>query len=201
MATSPVVLVLGAGPRVGASVAEKFASNGYKVALASRKGDGSMTADGYLSLKADFTKPESIPPVFDAVKTEFSTPPSVVVYNAAAMTSPDKESMFSIPGESMTSDLVINTVSAYIAAQQAVIGWETMPKEAKKTFIYTGNIMNVSIVPMPPMIDLGMGKAASAFWIGVADATNLAQGFRWVMQKKVRRRLLTYAAHQIPLCR
>ncbi|KAK9234738.1 hypothetical protein V1525DRAFT_318252, partial [Lipomyces kononenkoae] len=50
-------------------------------------------------------------------------------------------------------------------AQQALSGcsgWETLPKETKKTFIYTGNIMNVSIVPTPLTLDLGMGKSASA---------------------------------------
>ncbi|KAF2228670.1 hypothetical protein EV356DRAFT_55016 [Viridothelium virens] len=178
MAAKPVVLVLGAGPRIGASVSEKFASNGYRVAIASRK--GLKTTDGILSLKADFAKPDSIPALFSAVRAEFRASPSVVIYNAAALTStPDKDSMFSIPAESVASDLSVNTVSPYVAAQQAVSGWETLPKETKKTFIYTGNIMNVSIVPMPLMMDLGMGRSASAFWIGVADAMYSAQGFRF----------------------
>jgi NAD(P)-dependent dehydrogenase (short-subunit alcohol dehydrogenase family) len=179
MAANPVVLILGAGPRIGASVAEKFASNGYQVAVASRSGSGTRTAQGFLSLKADFTKPDSIPALFDAVKIEFHTSPSVVVYNAAALTNPhDKDSVFSISAESVALDLNVNTISPYVAAQQAVSGWEILPKEIKKTFIYTGNIMNVSIVPMPLMMDLGMGKSASAFWIGLADATFSARGFR-----------------------
>jgi len=179
MAANSVVLILGAGPRIGASVAETFASNGYKVALASRSGSGNITANGFLSLKADFTKPSSIPALFDAVKTEFHASPSVVIYNAAALTSPpNNDSLFSVSAESVTLDLNVNTISPYVAAQQAVHGWETLPKEAKKTFIYTGNIMNVSIVPMPPMMDLGMGKSASAFWIGLANTTYSAQEFR-----------------------
>jgi len=36
MSTKGVVLILGAGPRIGASVAESFANDGYKVALVSR---------------------------------------------------------------------------------------------------------------------------------------------------------------------
>lgn len=179
MAANPVVLILGSGPRVGASVAEKFASNGYKVAVASRSGTGTKTAKGFLSLKADFAKPDSIPALFDAVNTEFHTSPSVVVYNAAALTNPpDKDSLFSISAESVALDLNVNTISPYVAAQQAVSGWKTLPKETKKTFIYTGNIMSVSIVPMPLMLDLGMGKSASAFWIGLADTTYSARGFR-----------------------
>lgn len=183
MAYVPVVLVLGAGPRVGSSVAEKFASNGYKVAVASRSGTGSETAKGFLSLAADFTKPESIQALFEAVNAEFNTAPSVVVYNAAALTNPpDKESTLSIPAENVMLDLNVNTVSAYVAAQQAVVGWATLPKETKKSFIYTGNITNVAILPMPMMLDLGMGKSASAYWIGVADATYSAKGYRYVFQ-------------------
>ncbi|KAK9369249.1 hypothetical protein V1509DRAFT_620168 [Lipomyces kononenkoae] len=179
MVSNPVVLILGAGPRIGASVAEKFASIGYKVAVASRNGTGTKTANGFLSLKADFTKPDSIPALFNAVKTEFHASPSVVVYNAAALTNPpDKDSIFSTSAESVALDLNVNTISPYVAAQEAVNGWQTLPAETKKTFIYTGNIMNIAIVPMPLMLDLGMGKSASAFWIGLADAMYSAKGFR-----------------------
>ncbi|EED22075.1 conserved hypothetical protein [Talaromyces stipitatus ATCC 10500] len=180
MAASPVVLILGAGPRIGASVAEKFANNGYKVAIVSRSGSGTKTAKGFLSLKADLYKPDSIPALFDAVKTEFYTPPSVVVYNAGGFTNPlDKDSMFSVPAENVALDLNINTISPYVAAQQAVSGWATLPMGTKKTFIYTGNMTNVSIVPMPLMLSIGIGKSASASWIGLADTLYLAQGYRF----------------------
>jgi NAD(P)-dependent dehydrogenase (short-subunit alcohol dehydrogenase family) len=179
MASPSVALILGSGPRVGASVAEKFASNGYKVVVASRKGTGSKTDEGYFSLKVDLTKPDSIPALFDAVKAEFNVPPSVVIYNAASLTPPpDKDSVLSVPVDSVVSDLNINTVSPYVVAQQAVAGWETLPKETKKTFIYTGNILNVSVFPVPVYLNLGMGKAASAFWIGVSDTTYTARGYR-----------------------
>ncbi len=78
----------------------------------------------------------------------------------------------------MALDLNVNTVSPYVATQQAVSGWQTLPKETKKTFIYTSNILNVVVVPMPLFLDLGMGKLASVFWIGLADATYSAWGFR-----------------------
>ncbi|KAK9494591.1 hypothetical protein V1508DRAFT_402700 [Lipomyces doorenjongii] len=177
---APVILILGAGPRVGASVAEKFASNGYKIAVASRSGTGTKTAKGFLSLKADFTKPDSIPALFDAVKAEFHAAPSVVVYNVGTLTPPpDKDSVLSVSAESLASDLNVNTISPYVAAQQAISGWETLSKETKKTFIYTGNTLNVSVVPMPMLLNLGIGKSASAFWIGLANASYSAQGFRF----------------------
>jgi hypothetical protein len=180
MANNLVALVLGAGPRVGSSVAEKFAKNGYKVAIASRSGKNSINDQGYLSLQADFTKPSTVPELFKAVKAEFHTAPSVVVYNAAALTTPPVEnSLFSISGDTVTSSLNVNTISPYVVAQQAVAEWETVP-ETKKTFIYTGNIQNKIVLPIPMMVDLGMGKAASAYWIGAADAIYSPKGYRLV---------------------
>jgi len=180
MSSTSVILILGSGPRIGASVADKFARDGYKVAIASRRGTGGTTDKGFLSLKADFAKPESIPALFDAVKAEFHIFPSVIVYNAPALTQPlDKESLLSISAERVALDLNVNTISPYVAAQQAIMGWETLTKETKKTFIYTGNVMNVSIIPVPMFLNLGMGKSASAFWIGMADNSYSDKGFRF----------------------
>ncbi|KAI8630252.1 NAD(P)-binding protein [Xylariaceae sp. FL1651] len=178
--TASVVLILGAGPRIGASVADKFASDGYRVAVASRKGTGGKNEKGFLSLKADFNNPESIPALFDAVKAEFGTAPSVVVYNAAALTPPpNKDSVLSIAASSVASDLNVNTVSPYAAAQQALAAWETLPEGTKKTFIYTGNVLNTAVLPIPMMMNLGIGKAASAYWVGLADMMYAAKGCRF----------------------
>ncbi|KAB5584958.1 hypothetical protein GE09DRAFT_1068859 [Coniochaeta sp. 2T2.1] len=180
MTASPVVLILGAGARVGAAVAERFANNGYKVAVVSRKGTGSINSDGYLSLKADFSKPETVPAVFEAAKTEFHAAPTVVVYNAASLVPPpDPNSIFSLPAEAFASSLNINTNSAYVAAQQAVKGWETLPAETKKTFIYTGNALNAFLIPAPILATLGTGKNASSFWISLADTLYSSKGTRF----------------------
>lgn len=175
----PIILILGSGPRVGDSVASTFANNGYSVAIASRKGTNSKNEAGYLSLKADFTDLTSVPALFEAVKHEFGHSPSVVVYNAATLTPPsDKDNLFSIPADAFMADMNVNTNSAYVAAQQAVIGWETLPKDVKKTFIYTGNRSNVVIPPMAMLLTLGVGKAASAAWVGLADTLFQARGYR-----------------------
>lgn len=186
MATNRVLLILGAGPNVGASVADRFASDGYSVAIASRRGTDSKNEKGFLSLKVDLGKPDSVPAIFDAVKAEFHAAPSVVVYNAPAYTyPPDKDSFFSIPVETFVADLNVNTVSPYVAAQQAVAGWETLPKESKKTFIYTGNILNTSVFPVAMMMTVGAGKSASSYWIEAADILYKTRGFRYVVLHKV----------------
>lgn len=179
MAATPIVLILGSGPRVGAAISETFAANGYKVAVAARKGTDSKTDKGFLSIKADFTHPESVAAAFDTVKTEFSAAPSIVIYNAAALTPPSNEaSALSIPAAAFTSDLNVNVVSPYVAAQEAIKGWATLPAQTKKTFIYTGNILNETVLPVPMMLNLGVGKAASAYWVGLADSAYSSQGYR-----------------------
>ena len=181
MAATSTVLILGSGPRIGAAISETFAANGYKVAVAARKGTDSKTDKGFLSIKADFTQPESVAAVFDAVKAEFGAAPDIVIYNAAALTPPsNKESAFSITTAKVTSDLNVNVVSPYVAAQEAIKGWATLPAQAKKTLIYTGNIQNEAVLPVPMTLNLGVGKAASAYWVGFADSAYSAQGYRSV---------------------
>jgi NAD(P)-dependent dehydrogenase (short-subunit alcohol dehydrogenase family) len=179
MSANSVALVLGYGPGIGASVARKFASNGYKVAIASRSGSNTKDTDGFLSLKIDFAKPDLIPALFKEVKNKLHVVPSVVIYNASVRTPPpDADSILSTSAETLVSDLNVNTISPYVAAQQALSAWETLPKETKKTFIYTGNIQNVIVLSSPAMMSPGMGKSASAYLIGVADAFYSARGFR-----------------------
>ena len=179
MASTPVVLILGSGPRIGAALTKAFSKSGFRVAVASRTKDGSKSDGVSLSLKADFNDPKSIPALFEAVRAEFGTAPSTVIYNAAALTPPSEESsLFSITADSIASDLNVNTISPYVAAQQAILAWETLPEGTKKTFIYTGNALNNPVLPVPLYLNLGIGKAASAYWIGTADALYSAKGIR-----------------------
>ncbi|KAL4816960.1 hypothetical protein BDW67DRAFT_184415 [Aspergillus spinulosporus] len=180
MASKPVALILGSGARVGASVAAAFSSKGYNIATVSRSGSNAKTPEGYLSLSADFADPNSIPALFDSVKEAFGAAPSVVVYNAASLTPPlDNDSVLSIPKERVVVDLNINTVSPYVAAQKAVEGWATLSPDVKKTFIYTGNPLNTKVVPVPLFLDLGVGKSATAYWVGAADALYQEKGYRF----------------------
>jgi NAD(P)-dependent dehydrogenase (short-subunit alcohol dehydrogenase family) len=148
------------------------------VAIASRKAIGGKSAEGYLSVKADFSNPLSIPAVFNAVKAEFHSAPSIIVYNAAGFTPPAGDDLFSIPVESLAANLNTNTVSVYAAAQEAVKGWETLTEDVKKVFIYTGNKQNTGIGPILLTVTLGIGKSASAYLIGAADNQYSKIGYR-----------------------
>ncbi|KAG9187879.1 hypothetical protein G6011_05750 [Alternaria panax] len=199
MSTKPVALILGSGSNVGTAITASLTALNYRIASASRSGTNSLNpSTGTLSLTADFTHPSSIPALFTAVKKEFGISPTVVIYNAAALTPPPVEgSVLSVPAEQFTQDLNVNTVSPYIAAMEAVKAWETMEKtetrgggdgddddnnekkKTKKTFIYTGNLLNQTIMPVPSLLTLGVGKSASAHWVGLADATYAARGYRF----------------------
>lgn len=78
--TSPVLLILGFGPNVGTSVAKKFASRGYQVAVASRKTKSGTSPEDYLSVQTDLGQPDQVRSAFHTTKQKLGTP-DVVVYN------------------------------------------------------------------------------------------------------------------------
>ena len=83
----------------------------------------------------------------------------------------------SLPLADLTRDSNINTFSAFVAAQEAVTGFSELPDSAAKTFIYTGNILNTTI--MPPLLDLGVGKSATAHIIQSAAAAYKDRGYKY----------------------
>lgn len=80
MSASKVLLILGAGGNVGASVAKLFGQNGYKVAMVARRLKDSVNDDGQLEIQADLAHAESVESAFDKVIDKFGIP-NVVVYN------------------------------------------------------------------------------------------------------------------------
>jgi NAD(P)-dependent dehydrogenase (short-subunit alcohol dehydrogenase family) len=77
---SPVVLILGAGPKVGLPTAKAFASKGYKVAVAARSLNETDSTESQLNIKSDFANPDDVVNAFVKVKKELGIP-SVVIYN------------------------------------------------------------------------------------------------------------------------
>ncbi|KFY31696.1 hypothetical protein V493_00876 [Pseudogymnoascus sp. VKM F-4281 (FW-2241)] len=174
--TSPVILILGSGPNIGKHVAQAFAAKGYKVALASRSlKEEDSTAD-QVNISSDFSDPESVIETFSKVKSLLGHP-SVVVYNAAAVTLNDPKDPLSLALSDFNRDLIINTNSAFAAAQQAVLAFKELPESASRTFIYTGNMTNIT--PVLPLLDLGVGKSATAHIIQSAAQAYADQGFKF----------------------
>ncbi|TAQ90334.1 hypothetical protein B7494_g1350 [Chlorociboria aeruginascens] len=174
--TSPVILILGAGPNIGQAVARTFASKGYKVALAARSLREADSTDNQLNITSDFANPDDVVNAFTRVKKVLGIP-SVVVYNAAAWTPSPPNDPFAIPLAAFNRDMTINTTSAFVAAQQAVLGFAELPAHAARSFFFTGNILNIAV--LPSFMDAGAGKSASAHMMMAAAAAYKDRGFKF----------------------
>ncbi len=113
--TTKVAIVTGAGTGVGKSAALALLKDGYHVALVGRRKElldktaaDSGVADRTLSLSADLTKPEGIPPVFAAVKAKWGR--LDVLFNNAGMGAP------AIPMEDLTLEQWMNVVNINLTA-------------------------------------------------------------------------------------
>lgn len=95
---------------------------------------------------------------------------------AAAVTPQDAKDPLALDLEKFNRDLAINTTSAFAAAQQAARAFAKLPESASRTFIYTGNITNVS--PIVALMDLGVGKSATAHIIQCAAEGYKEKGFK-----------------------
>ena len=75
--------------------------------------------------------------------------------------------------------------------QQAILGFRTLPTSASKTFIMTGNILN--LITHPEVVTFGMSKTATAYAIRnlVEHETYTKEGIKYV-PKKVPMRHTTY---------
>jgi hypothetical protein len=70
---------------------------------------------------------------------------------------------------------MVNVTSAYLAAAEAVKGFETLPHDLPKSFIYTANGLNM--MPQPRLVSLGLGKTAIAHVI--ENSTIAFRGKGW----------------------
>ena len=186
MAPQPILLILGAGPRLGSAIASKFASQNFKVVLASRSlSDGVTSPEGYLQLSADLSNPGSVGHVFGAIKAHLGAPPTIVVYNGALRLINLPDDPFALPLENVKGPLAVGWESAYVAAQEAVKGFSEIEEEENdsafevgKTFIFTGNALNQ--VPLPEVFAFGVAKRAAAALVEYgANAYGRNKGYRW----------------------
>ncbi|KAE9985069.1 hypothetical protein EG327_004840 [Venturia inaequalis] len=176
MSNGPTALIFGFGKNVGTEVAKSFSQNGYRVATVSRSESPASTSLGYIHIQGDLSDQTSIPSIFSDVRSKLGEP-SVVVYNAAANSHMNKADPLSIPLADVVKDLNINTVSALIAAQEATKSFAVLPSSASKTFIFTGNILNLQI--LPPLMSNGIGKCATAHFLESAATAYKADGYKF----------------------
>jgi hypothetical protein len=85
---------------------------------------------------------------------------------------------FSVPLSEFETDLAVNTSSVYVAIQEALAGFESLPTGTLKTFIFTGNRLNVE--PMPFLLSMGVGKTGAAHLIQAATMAFKDKGYGYL---------------------
>lgn len=93
------------------------------------------------------------------------------------MTATPPDDPLSLPLADFTRGTTITTTSAFVAAQQAALGFAQLPDSASRTFIYTGNILNT--ISLPSILGLGVGKSGAAHIIQSAAAAYKDRGYKY----------------------
>jgi short-subunit dehydrogenase len=151
-------MIIGAGPGIGAAVARKFSSEGYRVTIAARGGERleSLANDLRVSggvvdvLTVDAAEPEALRSA--VLESAASGSPAVLVYNAAMLT---PTSLTNVSTEQLLTGYSVDVVSA-IAATQAVL--PAMREARQGTVIFTGG--SAAVRPSPGIATVSLGKAA-----------------------------------------
>lgn len=82
---------------------------------------------------------------------------------------------FSVPLSQLETDLAVNTSSVYVSIQEALSCFESLQNGLPKSFIFTGNRLNIE--PMPFFLSMGVGKAGAAHLIQAAAMAFKDKGY------------------------
>ncbi|USW52009.1 Putative short-chain dehydrogenase/reductase SDR, NAD(P)-binding domain superfamily [Septoria linicola] len=170
--TSKILFLIGSGANIGAATVKTFLTAGWRVAQASRSAKTEDSTPDNLHLFVDLAKPETVTEAFKEVRAKLGEL-NAVIYNAAAHHMGGAPNPLFHPALSdFTTDLTINTTSAFVAAREALTSFQSPSRSSPsipKTFSYTGNLLNEQN-PTPGLLTLGVGKNATAYMIAEADA-------------------------------
>jgi NAD(P)-dependent dehydrogenase (short-subunit alcohol dehydrogenase family) len=154
-----ICVVVGAGPSLGLAIAKRFAREGFRVALLSRRAgrlqeyvDEIRTEGGevvgFHANPADF---ETMHRAFDQVRASLGDA-DVLIYNAT-IARPTQASELDV--SSAIYDFTVNVAGALLSVQEVIPG---MRRKGHGTIIFTGS--HLALEPQPQYASLGMGKAA-----------------------------------------
>ncbi|KAL9229758.1 hypothetical protein vseg_005192 [Gypsophila vaccaria] len=162
-ASKRIAAIVGVGPKLGRSIARKFAHEGYTVAILSRDLERlSMYAEDIareekgqvFAIRVDCADSRSIKQAFEGVLSLGSV--EVLVYNAAYQPFPLHPSNFTeIPLNAFEKSLAVSCVGAFHCAQQVLPG---MVERARGTILFTG--CSASLSGMAGFSELCCGKFA-----------------------------------------
>jgi NAD(P)-dependent dehydrogenase (short-subunit alcohol dehydrogenase family) len=151
------LLLIGAGPGVGASVVRRFGREGFRSTLISRKTLDRLASElrsGGLEVEAISADIEDLDAYRETLERIFSAPgaPGVVVYNAAL---PDPGEILDTTVERLRTAHDVDVLGAVVAAQVAV---PVLRAGGGGTLLVTSG--GFADNPVPALASLSMGKAA-----------------------------------------
>lgn len=82
---SNIALILGAGPNTGLATVKYLSERGFKTIAVSRSPSEEISKAADIAIKADFSNPSAIKPVFEEVKAKIGIP-NLVIYNRSNLT-------------------------------------------------------------------------------------------------------------------
>jgi NAD(P)-dependent dehydrogenase (short-subunit alcohol dehydrogenase family) len=150
------LLLIGAGPGIGAGVVRRFGREGFRSTLISR-GDTDVASElrsGGLKIDAIAADIEDLDAYRKTLQRIFSAPgaPGVVVYNAAL---PDPGQILETTVERLRTAYDVDVIGAVVAAQVAV---PVLRAAGGGTLLVTSG--GFADNPVPALASLSMGKAA-----------------------------------------
>lgn len=135
-----VILIVGAGPGMGAAIGRRFAREGFKIAMAGRtlaKVEALATdIDGAKGYACDATDEASVKALFDAVKQDMGEP-NVVVFNASGRV---RKSILDIEVGEFEEAWQISCLGGFIVGRDAA---RIMAPKGKGTILFTGATASV----------------------------------------------------------
>jgi NAD(P)-dependent dehydrogenase (short-subunit alcohol dehydrogenase family) len=139
MSDSKVAAVLGIGPALGASIARRFAREGYSVALMARRTEEldpveksiAQAGGRALAVPADATDAESVSRGFQTIREQLGAP-EVFVYNAGAF---EAGGILEVSPEKFERSWRANCLGAFLGAREAL---PAMVERGRGSVLLTG---------------------------------------------------------------
>jgi NAD(P)-dependent dehydrogenase (short-subunit alcohol dehydrogenase family) len=152
-------VVVGAGPSLGLAIARRFAREGFRVALLTRRGSRLQEyVDEIRSEGGEVVGFHANPADFETMRRAFGQARAalgeadVLIYNAA-IARPTQASDLDV--SSAIYDFTVNVAGALLCVQEVMPG---MRRKGQGTIIFTGS--HLALEPQPQYASLGMGKSA-----------------------------------------
>jgi NAD(P)-dependent dehydrogenase (short-subunit alcohol dehydrogenase family) len=153
--SSPLAVILGAGPLIGLSVAQRFAREGFRTVLVGLDEAflEALTAwlPGSHGMVCDLGEPGSVAPLFQRIRAEHGDA-EVLIYNASAG---GRGPASSLDPETLDHDLRVNVLAPLEAVREVL---PAMRKAGQGTLLFTGG--GLALKPQADMASASMGKAA-----------------------------------------